>query len=167
MKHAREAISQLVHQVDQLLEQIPQQDYGAPLAEFDGSSLGQHFRHILEFFQCLENGLNSGVIDYAARERNLLYEAHPAVAAQAFADFIVKLEQFESDPVLMVKAEFGSCDRPVYQSTLGRELLFVYDHAVHHLAIIKIGIRCSFPQWIIDRDLGVSPSTLKARMVAS
>jgi hypothetical protein len=43
----------------------------------------------------------------------------------------------------------------------------VYDHAVHHLAIIKIGIRCSFPQWIIDRDLGVSPSTLKARMVAS
>lgn len=165
MTHATQAIQLIVNQIEHILGQIAPHDYRRPLEEFDGSTLGQHFRHILEFFQCLDKGVGQGMVDYASRERNLLFEDNPAIAAAAFSDFLRMLDNNSGELPVVVKAEFGGSDRPVYQSTLGRELLFVYDHAIHHLAIIKIGIRCQFPDIRIDKDLGVSPSTIKARQV--
>ncbi len=159
------AILAVVQQINHVLEQLEPHEYRRQLPEFEGSSLGQHFRHILEFFQCLENGVHSGTVDYAARERNLLYEDNPnltSAAFETFADALPTLRIF--DPV-EVRAEFGGQERPSYPSTVGRELLFVYDHAIHHLAIIKIGLLCQFPHVRADRDLGVSPSTIKAREV--
>ncbi len=167
MIQANKAILHIVRQMDDLLQQIEPHDYRRPLPEFDGSTLGQHFRHILEFFQCLEKGIGNGCIDYASRERNMLYEDNPLFAARAFSDFTELLETAIEDKTLTVKAEFGGEERPEYNSTLGRELLFVYDHAIHHLAMIKIGIRCNFPAIKVDRDLGVSPSTIKSRQVSS
>lgn len=157
----------IIRQMDDLLQQIEPHDYRRPLTEFDGSSLGQHFRHILEFFQCLEKGKDKGCIDYASRVRNMLYEDNPLFTARAFSDFAELLESDMEDKTLTVRAEFGGEERPEYNSTLNRELLFVYDHAIHHLAMIKIGIRCHFPEIKVDRDLGVSPSTIKSRIVSS
>lgn len=107
--------------------------------------------------------MESGVVDYAARNRNHLYEHNPEIAAAAFEAFSRALPKFDLAQPIQVRAEFGSDDRPCYDSTVGRELLFVYDHAIHHLAIIKIGLICHFPEIQVEKDLGVSPSTIKAR----
>lgn len=158
------AISSIVEQANHVLSQLEPYDYRRQLPEFEGSTLGQHFRHILEFFQCLEKGVNgSGTIDYASRERNLLYEDSPMVTAAAFSAFAEILPFLDVEKQVEVRAEFGGDERPGYTSTVGRELLFVYDHAIHHLAIIKIGLYCHFPQVQTDKDLGLSPSTIKAR----
>lgn len=162
---AKDAILLTIHQITDLLDQIESHEYRQPLPEFDGSTLGQHFRHILEFFICLERGIPSGTVDYAARERNLLYEDAPGVAVAAFEDFAEALAALQASTAIDVRAEFGGPERPCYRSTVGRELAFVYDHAIHHLAMIKIGLRCHFPHIQINRDLGVSPSTIKARLV--
>ena len=159
----KEAILLTINQITDLLRQIEPHEYRQPLPEFDGSTLGQHFRHILEFFICLERGLPSGTVDYASRERNLLFEDIPGIALAALESFSEDLERLQTSTEMVLKAEFGGADRPCYQSTMGRELAFVYDHAIHHLAMIKIGLRCHFPHIQIDRDLGVSPSTIKAR----
>ena len=160
---AKEAILRSIHQINDLLGQISPHEYRQPLPEFDGSTLGQHFRHILEFFICLERGIPSGTVDYASRERNLILEDSPGVAKDTLENFAMTLESIQPATPLELKAEFGGSERPCYQSTVGRELVFVYDHAIHHLAMIKIGLRCHFPQVQADRDLGVSPSTIKAR----
>jgi len=160
---AKDALLHTIHQISDLLGQIAPHEYRQPLPEFDGSTLGQHFRHILEFFICLERGIPSGTVDYASRERNLLLEDSPGVAKDTLENFALTLESIEPATPLDLKAEFGGSERPCYQSTVGRELVFVYDHAIHHLAMIKIGLRCHFPQVQADRDLGVSPSTIKAR----
>lgn len=157
------AILAVVQQINHVLEQLEPHEYRRQLAEFEGSTLGQHFRHILEFFQCLEKGISTGMIDYAARERNLLYEDNPGVALSAFETFAEALPLLNLSENVEVRAEFGGAERPCYPSTVGRELMFVYDHAIHHLAIIKIGLRCQFPHVQSDKDLGVSPSTIKAR----
>ena len=68
---------------------------------------------------------------------------------------------------MKVKAEYGCDERPDYHSSLSRELLFVYDHAIHHLAIIRIGLTCHFSYVNMHRDLGVSPSTIKSRLMSS
>lgn len=160
---AKDALLLTIHQVSDLLQQLEPHEYRKPLPEFDGSSLGQHFRHILEFFICLERGIPSGVIDYASRERNILLEDSPGIANASLHSFAETLENLQPSLSVALKAEFGGVDRPCYESTVGRELAFVYDHAIHHLAIIKIGLRCHFPRIQADRDLGVSPSTIKAR----
>jgi len=160
---AKDSILLTINQVADLLGQLEPHEYRQPLPEFDGSTLGQHFRHILEFFICLERGVPSGMVDYAARERNTLFEDAPGVALAALETFAEAMGSLQPSTEVLLKAEFGGADRPCYQSTVGRELAFVYDHAIHHLAMIKIGLRCHFPHIQIDRDLGVSPSTLKAR----
>lgn len=159
----KQAILAVVQQINLVLEQMEPHEYRQQLTEFEGSTLGQHFRHILEFFQCLEQGIHQGTIDYAARERNLLYEDNPRLTAAAFSAFADALSLFRSSDAVDIRAEFGGQERPSYTSTVGRELMFVYDHAIHHLAIIKIGLRCQFPHIRSDKDLGVSPSTIKAR----
>ncbi len=160
---AKAAILLTINQVNDLLGQIEPHEYRQPLPEFDGSTLGQHFRHILEFFICLERGVATGIVDYASRERNLLFEDSPRVAMVSLDAFAESLEFLPPTMELALRAEFGGADRPCYHSTVGRELAFVYDHAIHHLAMIKIGLRCHFPHIQIDRNLGVSPSTIKAR----
>lgn len=160
---AETALLTIVHQINHVIAQLQPEEYRMPLPEFEHNSLGQHFRHILEFFQCLEAGASGGTIDYAARNRNPLYENHPDIALAAFEAFSVALPAFDATAPVQVRAEFGSDERPVYDSTVGREMLFVYDHAIHHLAIVKIGLHCCFPQVAAEKDLGVSPSTIKAR----
>lgn len=160
---AKAALLATIHQITDILKQIEPHEYRKQLPEYDGSTLGQHFRHILEFFICMERGLPEGKVDYASRERNLLFEDSPGIAQDALLNFADTLEHLNPDLPLAFVAEFGQQDRPSYDSTLGRELAFVYDHAIHHLAIIKIGLRCHFFHILIDRDLGVSPSTIKAR----
>lgn len=157
------ALLALVQQINHVISQLTPAQYHRPLPEFDGSSLGQHFRHILEFFQCLEDGCQSGTVDYAARNRNPVYETNPEIASAAFEAFDYALPKFDLAQPIQVRAEFGADARPCYESTIGRELLFVYDHAIHHLAIIKIGLICHYPDISVDKDLGVSPSTVKAR----
>lgn len=161
--NADTALLSIIRQINHVIAQLKPEDYRMPLAEFENNSLGQHFRHILEFFQCLEDGMQSGTIDYAARNRNPLYENSPDVALAAFEAFSTELSVFDPALSVQVRAEFGSDDRPCYDSTLGRELLFVYDHAIHHLAIVKIGLNCRFAHIEVEKHLGVSPSTVKAR----
>lgn len=160
---ANSAISTIVEQIHRVLSQLEPHEYRQQLPEFEGNTLGRHFRHILEFFQCLEKGVRAGEVDYASRERNLAYEVNPDMTAAAFAVFAEALPSFDVAENVTVRAEFGGQERPAYASTVGRELLFVYDHAIHHLAIIKIGLLCHFPHVQADNDLGVSPSTIKAR----
>lgn len=157
------ALHTIIQQINHVIDQLTPENYRLGLSEFEGSSLGQHFRHILEFLQCLEDGVQSGIVDYAARNRNPIYENNPEVAQAAFEAFSNALNSFDATLPVQVRAEFGSDERPCYSSTLGRELLFVYDHAIHHLAIIKIGLKCQLPHVTVEKDLGVSPSTIKAR----
>ena len=157
------ALLDIVSQINRVIAQMTPDEYRKSLNEFEGSSLGQHFRHILEFYQCLEESIESGVVDYAARNRNPTYENNPEIAAAGFKAISNSLPNLDLNLAVQVRAEFGSDDRPCYDSTLGRELMFVYDHAIHHLAIIKIGLKCHFPHIAAEKDLGVSPSTIKAR----
>ncbi|MDX1943674.1 MAG: hypothetical protein SFU99_24115 [Saprospiraceae bacterium] len=157
---------QIIEQIIKLLEVIDNQIYAKPLDIFKGSTLGQHFRHILDFYLCLLKGTKSGVIDYANRDRDPAIESDAQYAKTIFqrvSDSIIQL--LEAD-MMQVYGDFSNQSyeqRPLLQSSIGRELMFAHDHAVHHLAMIKVGIDVIGVPLNIDSNVGVAPSTIKHR----
>jgi hypothetical protein len=54
------------------------------------------------------------------------------------------------------------CDqKAVVNSSLYRELLFNIEHAIHHMAILKIGTKIVLPEWDLPQQFGVAPSTIR------
>lgn len=157
------------HVLDQLcraLKEIPVECYAHPVSAFDGATVGQHFRHILNFFECLLYGLESGLIDYSSRERHPFVETDPKFALHRFEEMKNLLDQLSDDQGLNLLSEVSAhpgVERELLRSSLGRELQYVFDHSVHHMAMIRIGLKeCPF-DIRLDKGFGVAPSTLKFR----
>lgn len=156
----------VIDQIISILDKLDDQSFSKPLEVFNGSSLGQHFRHILDFYKCILVGAEKETLDYSARERDLMIEQSSEHASLAFKKLYKGIQDLCEVDMLNVLADFSSSDtldRPVVKSSVGRELMYAYDHAIHHLAIIKIGIRSDFPQISLNKDIGVAPSTIKHR----
>lgn len=163
--NCKEGNQQIITQMITLLEKLDNPIYALPLDIFKGSSIGQHFRHILDFYICVINGAQCGTVDYADRKRNPLAESDVEFTKLAFSQIAETLQQFAEEEGIRVRGDFSthSTERPELLSSIGRELMFAYDHAVHHLAMIKIGIEMAMPQFPLDNNLGVAPSTIKHR----
>lgn len=154
----------IIEQMIELLEKINPENYGQPLQLFNGSSIGQHFRHILDFYTCLCNGIPVGRVDYAKRERDVYIETSPQYAIEVFKKILENANELQENELIEVVADFSSdlnTERPVVQTTIARELMYAYDHAVHHLAMIKMGLKVVSPNLEINKEIGVAPSTVK------
>ena len=164
--NARQGTILIAAQMAGLLERLDETVFTRPLPLFHGSTIGQHFRHILEFYTCLFDGVLGARVDYGSRRRNPALSENPR-AALAVLDYVADtVKKQDEHQWLNVESEFSDdclphIARPVYMSSMGRELQYAFDHAVHHLAIIRMGLELYFPQIPVDEDLGVAPSTLK------
>ena len=152
-------------QMTELLQGLSQSIYTSPVSLFHGGTLGQHFRHILEFYTCLLDGYSTGLVDYSTRKRDVHIAENPALALAILRTINANLQHLDPENPLRVQSEFSeiASQSPAYQSSLGRELQYAFDHAVHHLAIIRMGLETCFPEIEVHAGLGIAPSTLKNR----
>jgi hypothetical protein len=124
-----------------------------------------HLRHIVEFYECFLDGLESTHIDYDARKRDLAIESSPVAAATRICSIIDRLEAEDAlqyDNVLFVRAE--DCDGldladPYLMSSVARELATLSSHTIHHFALIAMTLRVH--GMAMDPDFGLAPSTLR------
>ena len=151
-------------QVIEILNTLSDEDYSRGLSVFNGSTVGQHFRHILDFYNCVIIGASHGELNYANRDRSPSIERNTSLAKDAFIELQQKIDTVSDETTLKVMTDFHANDnnqKDVWvNSSVGRELMYAYDHAVHHLAIIKIGIRENFKYDNLDESIGVAPSTI-------
>ncbi len=144
------------------LERLDREPYGRKLDVFSGSSIGQHTRHLVEFFQCLLVQAEAGIIDYDARERNHQIETDPVYAAKVIRDLLPRLNEVAEAKALTLKVDYlheeGS--KAELPTTFARELIYNIEHAIHHLALIKIGLKVTSPTLVLPESFGVAPSTL-------
>lgn len=157
----------LLHQGIGLLERLPDPAYreAAP----GHSTVGAQYRHILDHYRSLLDGLGDGRVDYDRRGRDPALEQDRAAAARATGDLIERLQDLARSPrdfpLRVIQSAGGDeADEAPQLSSLGRELLFLVSHTVHHFAIIKLllaerGVAC-------DPELGMAPSTLAYRRAA-
>ena len=145
------------------LEQVDQPTYSKPLDVFNGSSLGGHTRHIIEFYHCLIKNYNQGTINYDLRERDKNIETDPELAAVAVQNIIQEIEKINLDDKVELHMSYDPQTNAVDSvvSNVKREVVYNLEHTIHHMALLKIGVKIAAPQIELENEFGVAPSTIK------
>ncbi len=155
-------IDDIFHQITFFLTRLEKEAYKKPLEIFSGSSIGQHTRHIIEFFQCLTDQIEQGLIDYDARKRNSVLEEEPEVVISEMERLSQVLLTLSQPTNLALTSSYlqGESGALSVNTSIERELLYNIEHAVHHLAMIKMGIKQVAPDMILPEQFGIAKSTI-------
>jgi hypothetical protein len=151
------------------LEVIDPVAYQSPLELLSGSTIGQHTRHIIEFYSCLvEQSIDTvdPVINYAKRRRDHLIESQPDHAMNCVSELCNRLNDLDPQQICMLDCEEHGQGDYLVSSTVGRELIYNIEHTIHHLAIVKIALKVILPFIQLPEHFGVAPSTIRHRQEA-
>lgn len=157
------ACTSILDQLTSLVNQIDEQDFVKPANTLSNSTIGQHLRHTIEFFICFEQGFEKGLINYDKRAHDKLIESDKFIALaalQRIQDFIERQNQ-EKALKLEVGYDLSKEEFVTIDTNYSRELVYNIEHAVHHMAIMKIGVREVAPYIALAPDFGIAASTIR------
>jgi hypothetical protein len=128
----------------------------------NGNTIGQHVRHIVELFQCLETGYGTGIVNYEKRKRDPMIENNKKLAQELLSDIYSNLNK--SNKELELEAIYDEMEtEPVFISTnYFREVAYNLEHTIHHMALIRVGVS-EVSRLILPDNFGIATSTLKHR----
>ena len=148
-----------------LLERLDDNVYSATAPGLAPHRAGAHLRHILEFYQCFLEGMDSSHIDYDTRRRDEAIECCRPMAAMAISAIIHDLQtraEVREERIVWVRMEDADASgvRDTFmESSVSRELQVLSSHTVHHFALIAVTLRAHGVQ--MDSDFGMAPSTVR------
>ena len=157
------ACTNILSQLTDLINQLGEADFTKPLESLGASTIGQHIRHTLEFFICFEKGCEKGIINYDKRAHDKLIECDRYIALSTINrinNFINSLQE-EKPMRLEVGYDLNKEEFITISTNATRELVYNIEHAVHHMAIMKIGVREIAPAIKLPFDFGVAASTIR------
>jgi hypothetical protein len=158
--HLQQTIRGVFGQLTNSLDQLTTAQYVQPAELLSRSSIGQHVRHIIELFTCLEEGYTSGTVNYEKRKRDRRIETEKAFAAALLGRIAAGLCK-ENKQLLLEAAWSGEADELFTLDTnYYREIAYNLEHTIHHMALIKVGIG-EVSGMETPETFGVAPSTLK------
>jgi len=149
--------------LNRFLEQVTPEEFKKPVELFNGSTLGEHTRHIIEFYQCIQRYNHTGVINYDKRERDRMIQEDPEMALLAVKGILGDIPKMnmEQEMLLEVAYDCHSSEMDSVKSNLKREIAYNLEHAIHHMALIKVGVLVVAPHIELDTNFGIAPSTVK------
>lgn len=140
---------------------------GAPAYE---RPVGAHLRHVIEHYEALVMRPTGGMASYDHRPRDRELECQPEVALTRLQALQLRLfgwtDEMLDAPVLVCSQGGVAGEHEfITRSTLGRELVFLASHAVHHFALL--GSFCQQHGLATPEHFGVAPSTVAHALRAS
>ena len=152
--------------LDQLIfatQQLQDEEYSQPLDVLSKNTIGKHVRHILEFFDLMMLGKETGFINYDQRNHDKIIETNCQLAIEKMGSLKSEIESVNQDfPItLQVNYQPNPETEQVLKSSYFRELQYNIEHAIHHMAIIKIAIGASFRSIQLPDNFGVAYSTVR------
>lgn len=151
-------------QLADVISQLTQHTYAQPLALLSGNSIGKHVRHILEFYELLIASAQTGQLNYDRRVRDLLLEQNPDEVLRRIGRIDRAIQRLDSQKVLLLEADMSETvtgQSVQIPSSVARELLYNIEHAIHHMALIQVAIRATFPDVLLPPNFGVAYSTIQ------
>ena len=157
------AVNTVLTQLSDSIGRLSSEQYVTPCSRLSGSSIGQHVRHIIEMFQCLDNGYESGLISYEDRKRDKQIEMEKSLAIQLLQDIFPGLGKPDK-PLLLLTYYYDDPgqDPEKIESNYFREIAYNLEHSIHHMALIRIGF-AELGNIPLEENYGVAFSTIKHR----
>ncbi|MBC7936526.1 MAG: DinB family protein [Rhizobacter sp.] len=154
-------LSEQLINLQTLLLKIDMNNYSTKTSMLGNGSIGQHTRHVIEMIQCLVNGYEAGTVNYEDRKRDVRIETEALFAALLLEKCIA--ESDKPNKILQVwQPGAGAGIGTSYE----RELLYNMEHAIHHMALIKVALR-EMQLNITGEAFGVAPATLRYQNAAA
>lgn len=150
-------------EISSLLKQLTEIEYQQPLKLLSGSSIGQHVRHVVEFYVCLLKGIPDGEVNYDERERDLRLESDLKFVIHTLEKIRTNLFLGVTDVPMVLRGNFAEEDESslIINSSFYRELAYCLEHSIHHQALLKIGLIELGKVDLIDDQFGVAPATIR------
>jgi len=161
------AVKDVLQQGCNFLDRIDDERYGRPLESRAGekpASLGAHYRHVLDHFLCLAEGIRTGQVNYDQRRRNPQVESSVTCARLVTEGLIdecghLSREILQRECAVTYSVGYGETEAEAVRSNLAREVMFCVGHAIHHYAILRL--LCASAGVQLPYEFGIAPSTLK------
>ncbi len=153
------SIHKALGELTDLLSKLSNEDYTASCFGLSGATIGEHTRHIIEMFQCLDSQYDSATINYDLRKRDYAIQTDIISAQQAITTVLNNLDKANKNLELQqtIEGEAISISTNYY-----RELVYNLEHCIHHQALIKVAL-LQLAHINIDSNFGVARSTIEYR----
>src|SRR5215213_7639181 len=162
MMQLQQAVNNVFVQLSSTLDQLDQDQYVQPCKTLFNATIGQHVRHIIELFQCLENGYDIGLVNYEQRQRDLRIETDKAFASGLLIEVHQGLNKENKELQLQACYDEHAADLLTLQTNFYREVAYNLEHTIHHMALIRVGIT-EVSDIELPEEFGVASSTIKYR----
>ena len=133
------ALHDIMVQLSNAINHLSDEEYGHPSNLLSGASIGQHSGHIIGFFQVLDQGYGNGIVNYDLYTRDTVIENNRETARQLIQQYTTKCQK--PDKALVVEIiTTGNCELEYLGSSYYRELGYLLEHSIHHMAFIRIAM---------------------------
>ena len=158
----KQQLNIVLQQLCTALYQISDEHYRYPVSLLEGNSIGAHTRHIIELYQELIRGYENGVVDYDQRQRDQQIQTERNAAISKLIQ-LIQAPTLENKPIIVLAPSMqpGEHSQPI-GSTQDRELMYHIEHAIHHLALIRVAF-LELAIGPLPEEFGVAPSTMAYR----
>ncbi|MBN8852165.1 MAG: hypothetical protein BGO55_00270 [Sphingobacteriales bacterium 50-39] len=157
------AVQSIFGQLAGSLCQLKAGEYCSPCSSLSGHTVGQHVRHIIELFQALEHGYDRGTVNYEKRKRDKAIETDSVLACRLLQQIGEGLDRPDKDLLLEATYDEQGSASLVIPTNYRREIAYNLEHTIHHMALIRIGIRELDSLLILPEGYGIASSTLNYR----
>jgi len=149
-------------QLSETLNQLSNDEYSRSSTILMKATIGQHVRHIIELFQCLEKGYDTGLVNYEKRKRDYKIETDKQLAVDLLKEVYRNIEKPNKTIILEAEDYCDEVQIVSIPSNYYRELAYNLEHTIHHMALIRVGVN-EVSSVVLPEEFGVAYSTIKYR----
>lgn len=154
-------LKQQIRDASCVLAEIPQDILVAKTSIEGYGTIGEQFRHFINYIEVLLRDYNTGSIDFTNRDRDPLLEKDKSFLNKRMSFLLDQVDalssQNENSLVTSVFTPVAGQESVLDKASLGFLINYVSDHTYHHISMIKVlaklhGVDVHFAA-------GVAPST--------
>jgi hypothetical protein len=153
-------IEPVLLQLTAVLQQLSDAEYTAVSCQLNNSSVGAHTRHIIELFQSLLNGYNTGAVNYDNRKRDKKIETDRLFAAGLLTTIADEMDKPNKSLALTGLFAAQDNDELIINTNFYREAIYNLEHTIHHMALIRVAVN-EVSSIKLSENFGVAASTIQ------
>jgi len=152
-------LSEQLQLLRSLLKKLDNEQYVQKISFLGNASIGAHTRHIIELLKCVTDGYELGAVDYINRIRDLSLESDHVLAIHEIEQLLLIVNKPDKQMDLATENTELAFAKTV-TTTYFREIVYNAEHAIHHLALIRVALR-ELKLDIVGDNFGMAYATIK------